>query len=43
MSETTAILGTLVAADANRVLTGSEQPVNNTNLEEVIKILAARL
>lgn len=36
--QTFAVLAQFVAHDALNLLTGDEQPVNNTNLDEVIKI-----
>jgi hypothetical protein len=38
--ETTEILGHLVSLDAIKLLTGNGQPINNANIEEIIKIAA---
>lgn len=38
--ETMEVLGHLVALDAIKLLTGNGQPINNINIEEVIKIVA---
>jgi hypothetical protein len=37
-NETIAVLARFVVHDAINLLTGDGQPVNNTNLDEVIKI-----
>lgn len=38
--ETTDIMSWLVVSDAVKLLTGHGQPINNTNLDEVIRIVA---
>ena len=38
--ETTALLAHLVTLDAIKLLTGNGIPINNTNLEEVIQVVA---
>ena len=41
--ETIVILGRLVVLEAIKLLTGNAQPINNTNLEEVIQIVGKSL